>query len=108
MKVFVFIFSFYLLAISLLPCSDAHNECNDSKSKTELVQNHNHQDDANDFCSPFCNCNCCSTITAFSYHNVDQRPSQPGLIKSDKFSTTDFLFVSSYNGNIWQPPRILG
>lgn len=108
MRFLVLIFSFYLLAISVLPCSDAHNDCNNSKSKTELVQTHDHEKDANDFCSPFCNCNCCSTVAVFSHNNSYQKTSIPDLINSEKFPSFDFLFVSNYNGNIWQPPRILG
>ena len=107
MKFFTLIFSIYILALSVMPCSDVHNVCNTKKSKTELTQTHNHQQDQDDNCSPFCTCACCST----SVVSLDFVPFQ--IKKTTEFSITqkhtirNFSFVTNFFGNIWQPPKLM-
>lgn len=72
-----------------------------------LNQAHNHDDDSTDACSIFCYCNCCSgNVTAPGY----QLPEIVGIPISIYFDRRMPLLnspiISSYFGNIWQPPKI--
>lgn len=106
MKFFTLIFSIYLLAISMLPCGDANNECNTTAPQTETTQNHSHKTDHNDVCSPFCICSCCSTVANFSIPESRVIEEKTVFAEIQKFPIRDFNFVSNYYGNIWQPPKI--
>ncbi|MGJ1265162.1 DUF6660 family protein [Sphingobacterium spiritivorum] len=76
MKIFVFIFSVYMLGMSILPCTDALYECtanNNQLVEIGLSHEDNHKTEHKDFCSPFCSCQCCGTITvAISDFNITE------------------------------------
>ncbi|MGL4631961.1 MAG: DUF6660 family protein [Leadbetterella sp.] len=106
MKISTFILVFYLLALSLVPCSDVHNECSDKRETTKLADQHNHENDSDDMCSPFCICNCCGismlvleVTPLFNIRNITFKISQ-------KIPIHSFSFVSSFFGSFWQPPKI--
>jgi len=61
MRILSYILIIYVLAISLLPCSDKENTCDAVSSEMGHTQNHDHKTDHDDACSPFCNCSCCNT-----------------------------------------------
>lgn len=97
----------YILVLSAVPCSDAHNDCNDSKAKTELAQDHEHQQDHDDTCSPFCTCACCGV----SIINMNFTPLQ---VKTNivfalvqKVTICNSSLISNFFGSIWQPPKIV-
>lgn len=76
------------------------------KSKTELTQNHDHQQDKDDNCTPFCTCTCCSaSVIAVEFIPFQVIKPQEFNI-SEKVSIRNFSFVSNFFGNIWQPPKI--
>lgn len=115
MKILVLIWSIYILALSVMPCTDARNECyNTTISQIGLTENHSHTQDANDNCSPFCVCTCCNTITI----NLDCLPIQihhfihtavkkiTTYFISEKIRIRRFCFLSNYFDNIWRPPKI--
>ncbi|WP_394370737.1 DUF6660 family protein [Pedobacter endophyticus] len=109
MKALLIIFGIYMLALSVMPCSDAVNECQrttSNSSSSELVESHNHQNDSNDFCSLFCTCNCCSIAAhskiAASYTKNERLP----LFSFIKFPIRSSFLLSNYYGNIWQPPKV--
>ena len=106
MKVFTFLMAIYILVLSLVPCGDMHNDCNDTTTKTELSQNHDHQQDKDDNCSPLCTCSCCSaSIVALDFKQVQlKKPAEFSI--TQKLSIRNFSFVSNFYGNIWQPPKI--
>src|SRR5687767_2855298 len=62
-KITAVFFSIYLLCLAVCPCSD-QNTCED-EVKAGVAMNttdgHEHSPDEQDFCSPFCICQCCST-----------------------------------------------
>ena len=61
MKLFAYILSFVVLALTAIPCVDVPKD--NSVQKTELsntTSDNNHQSDT-DHCSPFCTCQCCQT-----------------------------------------------
>ena len=106
MKAIAFFMAFYILVLGAVPCSDMHNKCNTENSKTELTQNHNHQNDTNDNCTPFCTCACCSaSVVALDFAPFHiKKPAEFSI--SQKITIRNFSFVSNYFGNIWQPPKI--
>ncbi len=93
-----------MLALSVVPCSDVHNDCNNSK--TELIQSHDHKQDQNDNCSPFCTCACCSASVVASYLVPTQYNAPMEFSIAQKISICNFSFISNFFGNIWQPPKV--
>lgn len=106
MKWILTIWAFYLLALSSLPCSDVSNECNDTNVSFTTAQAHEHSQDTDDQCSPFCYCNCCRVnVASFQFASLDFKPVRtPFDVK--KIVIREFNFVSNYFGNIWQPPKL--
>lgn len=100
MKILTFILSLMVMTLSLVPCSDALNDC-------EAAENsHTHKEDHNDFCTPFCTCYCCGAnvvLSDFSFHKV----SDPVYIPiNGKVNSHYPSFIPGFYGNIWQPPKI--
>ena len=61
MKLFAYIVSFLVLALSANPCIDKPTDNTLQKSAfSQTTNNENHQNEA-DHCSPFCTCQCCQT-----------------------------------------------
>ncbi len=101
-------FSFHLMVVSLLPCSDGRNECNNPAqlSQVEQATDHNHGNDHNDVCSPFCTCTCCNIIAGFALQHNKAIDLKPGLTGTLQYPSHPTSFISAYFGNIWQPPKI--
>lgn len=105
MKNLAFILVFYLVGMMMFPCSDAFNECKPLPVKVASSDGHSHKEDANDNCSPFCNCSCCHTIVVTKFLTQKETgPKSVFIVK--KFLFANQHFVSNYHGNIWQPPKI--
>jgi len=105
MKFFAYIFSIYILALSVMPCSDASNDC---RSKTEVAERadaHSHKSDHNDTCSPFCICSCCNTPVNITFDSFSIKVNKP-VATSLKIPVFNFFFASNYYGSIWKPPKI--
>jgi hypothetical protein len=93
------------MVLSVIPCSDAHNECI-SGAKDSQTQNHNHNQDKDDNCSPFCICSCCgSSIQITTIQTSEICNEIEFIIRETKFNQ-DFSFISNFHTNIWQPPKI--
>lgn len=103
MKFIAFILGLIILALSVMPCTDA--KAMNGKAKTELTQaTHQQGNPLSDACSPFCQCACCvgfsivKPITSFSII-------EPVSPKSYS------LFFSSSSKRIslpiWQPPQLV-
>ncbi|WP_368407646.1 DUF6660 family protein [Chryseobacterium edaphi] len=106
MKFLVFIFTFYLMAISLVPCSDVDENSGFSETKVERLQD-NHQSGHSDVCSPFCTCNCCQmTVASFKIEPLLDFPAHIQIYFSKKilFQKNDFAY--QVYDHIWQPPKI--
>jgi hypothetical protein len=106
MKFFTLLLAFYLLAISLLPCSDVHNDCKNTLTQNEQQQNQDHKTTHRDICSPFCSCSCCQVVS-----NIPQQTIFPQLeakfqfLAAPVFLTQSNFFHSQFLSSIWQPPR---
>ncbi|MGF7028751.1 MULTISPECIES: DUF6660 family protein [Sphingobacterium] len=95
---------FYFLGLFLVPCSDAQNICETPKELSIEIA-HSHNQDTDDNCTPFCQCECCSvTVVSFNFE-------LPGFVipiqtfSSKKVIIRDSNFLSRYAGSIWQPPK---
>ena len=102
MKLFAFFMAFHILALSIMPCNDVHNDCSSFKTKSQITQNenHNHKSDHNDLCSPFCSCDCCQTVMVINFTNTSIKIKNLFIESDVKIANHNFY------GNIWQPPKI--
>ncbi|WP_394332461.1 DUF6660 family protein [Niabella drilacis] len=106
MKFFALLFVVYLLAVSVMPCSDGYSRCNTSGSGTEMTRSHDHPASHRDICGPFCICSCCGATANFAFQLLKADATKAPDVKARKFLPRDFFFISNYYGNIWQPPKI--
>lgn len=106
MKWVITIWSFYLVVLSFVPCSDDMVHRLESVTTSQITPAHTHDEGVDDHCTPFCNCGCCSAgITLFVFDATEFTP------RSLHFSLKKVAFrnrnlVSNYEGNIWQPPQL--
>lgn len=90
-----------------MPCTDANTCDTDFHSETTQTEHHNHNEDHNDSCSPFCVCACCGSVVGFVLtsnkvaFNATEKINNPALI-----SNYDSIFNSAYFYSFWQPPKI--
>lgn len=108
MKLTWFLFSIYLVSISLLPCNDI-DDCT-SFAKTESHQNHSgdkKSDSQNDLCAPFCSCACCG-VHGFQFQNhIFEEENNASCV--DVKTRNDFYIFNNYKTiylGIWQPPKL--
>jgi hypothetical protein len=108
-KFFVLLFSAYLLALNVLPCSDLAQHAANQEIEHLIVDqdssshDHNHGDEA-DSCSPFCICACCGVITGFELSPIQLPSSNLNLVEyfalyQDDAHSNELLFI-------WKPPKI--
>jgi len=97
---FVYIFSLYILILTVIPCVDGqsnHIEVNGVHQTTS------HHSDEADHCSPLCTCQCCATSIVFA-----DKPCQSERLP--QMAEIVSYFVSHYQSsdckNIWQPPQL--
>ena len=105
MRLFSFILSFYVLALSIVPCSDGiEQDMNDVKTEISK-ENHDHDHSHhNDFCTPFCTCYCCGSFFTLPIGYCIGEAEAPVFITylfSYKF---DYSF--NYYEGVWHPPTI--
>lgn len=107
MKSFWLIFSFYILILSVLPCTDKE-ECNEPTQTHISIntehQNHNHE---TEHCSPFCICACCGTNISITFFTTFQIIERPIFNTSISYSLFNEHIKSNFFGNIWQPPQLI-
>ena len=98
MKWIPFILCIYILALSIIPCTDGTTD-----ACKEKIEHHDHSEDEDDGCTPFCVCSCCGSLFTFSdivsYFSFNSKISE----KIDSYSSHYF---SSYLEEIWHPPTI--
>ncbi|QBN17908.1 DUF6660 family protein [Flavobacterium nackdongense] len=107
MKIFTFILSLYLMALSCLPCADV--EVNSlAHSASTVAANHENHSDQNSFdlCAPFCVCNCCGQhILNYNQEITFEFRKIPTEITT-QIPTYKSILASNFFGSIWQPPQI--
>ena len=100
------IFALYITALAVVPCSDLDNH---HEEEINLAENpeHNHDNDADDTCTPFCCCTCCGIqMTIVEYRLIPVKIESGQEFSSEKVKTHITSFSSRYFGEIWQPPQI--
>jgi hypothetical protein len=99
------IFSFYILALSCMPCSDK-DDCNymSADQSTFATTDHSDHDSDTENCSPFCMCACCGQSCIFTHFQADFGLNFPTV--AQKVSVYKATFSSEVSFSIWQPPKI--
>lgn len=104
-KYLVFLFSFYILVLAVMPCGDK-DDCQHQDTEQSALSDNDQTDHEGDTenCSPFCICACCGhSITAPDYFIplpfLNQHPAK----NSSSYAEA---FVSGALVQIWQPPKI--
>lgn len=107
MKFFTLIFSFYLLALSVVPCSDSFNAGQNNQNEKTFSASHSHSTDSTDFCSSLCICNCCSSPVIAKFQATSITITKITILPQVNFPLRELSFVSTYTGNVWHPPQII-
>jgi hypothetical protein len=110
MRIIAFILSIFVLSMAIMPCEDGMDDAifeNTSQSHFD-DQSHNHAQDKEDGCTPFCICTCCGTniVLNFSFPPLISEINQCFLSEKVKINFYNTTFISDFYGNIWQPPKI--
>jgi len=101
-KIFAALLAFYLLALFVMPCA---GDCDSDEHQAYVTQEstQHHAEHENDNCSPFCSCDCCSSILSI-VHASQLYAFIPSVEK--KFSLETHAFVLAFSDDCWQPPRL--
>ena len=103
MKFLAAILSIYLLTLNFTYCEDV--DVADSDAKIEFIQetstSHGHSD--LDFCSPFCQCQCCQAFIAF--YDMAKLETVPTYLSTDLIYYFDRI-EDDLNFPILRPPKI--
>lgn len=103
-KIRTLIFTIYLLALTVYPCSDAETCADDSPSgsKVELAS-HDHSQDETDQCTPFCICACCSATIRLTVTEVILPAAFHNTTHTIPYTERPLL---TNPHAIWQPPKL--
>jgi hypothetical protein len=103
MKIFAFIMSIVVLTLSMVPCADA-GAASQNHLKAEINSAHQHKNDWQDQCSPFCHCNCCSSASSHQFTAFTlTKPSFAKKLQSEFLSSSIIEIALP----IWQPPQLV-
>ncbi|WP_447643096.1 MULTISPECIES: DUF6660 family protein [Chitinophagaceae] len=101
MRIFAFIFSFYILFLSAVPCC-AIDSCRNEMQQTQKHHKHEHDDSCKN-CSPF---NQCGNCPGFTFTATFFRIGTLQLFTLQYFSGYNQSYHSYYISFFWQPPKI--
>ncbi len=93
------ILSILIFSLSIIPCSDSHT-CGMEEHE---VLGHNHSEDTEDHCSPFCVCHCCGISIGLPEEVEDLSFHEKKSIKYTFAYFFDYLF--DHSSNTWRPPN---
>lgn len=102
MKILRFIFSFYIILLSGVYCSDAYEPVNDA---VEVLSAHgaDHHAGCNaEICSPFCSCSCSTGFVRSWLMHVEEVSAPSGPLLAFYFQKDYF----SEKSPLFQPPRL--
>ncbi len=106
MKIISLLLGIYLMALTLMPCSDAHQIQQNSTTSISSFNHHPH-DNRIDLCSPFCGCSCCGNSLIFRISNIEPIADYTLFFITTYNSSTQTHKEYSYHNHIWQPPRFI-
>ena len=98
MKWTPFILCLYILALSVTPCTDGSND-----ACKEKVEHHDHSEDEDDGCTPFCSCSCCGSL--FTFSDVE-RYFKSSTDISERIEFYSSHYFGSFLEEIWHPPAV--
>jgi hypothetical protein len=109
MKVFCFIFTVYILFLSLQPCDEMTAIADLRAAQVSLeetqIQAGERAEKETDDCSPFCICSCCHFSTAYQFKTF----SVTNKITASAISGPNFPYQNPYyqiyKTSVWQPPK---
>jgi len=103
-KFFSWLVCLIVIVVSFTPCKDFVNA---KVSQTTSVSEADHADDhnslANDDCSPFCVCCCCSTPTVVTQTLLTNTAIS---IVSVEYSDVAPGHITPADPSVWQPPKL--
>ncbi|MEO2052212.1 MAG: DUF6660 family protein [Allomuricauda sp.] len=102
MKFFTVILSIYVLALNVVPCSDAGNVTEDSQG-VYLVQFDGEHSENCELCSPFCQCHCCHVHTI--HFGIAKFELLQATIPQDNFAHFDSI-GKDITFSLFQPPQV--
>ncbi len=103
MKILAVILSVYILALNFTPCEDTSYGVDDTQTELTQQLSDQHGHGTTDFCSPFCHCNCCHTLT-IDFPIASFEPLKALYSKKDFFIPE--MQEQSILESILQPPRV--
>ena len=102
MKSLVFIFSFYILFISCMPCTDV--PCFEKKGGLSSINSTCSNPHEDETCSPFCVCFCCGSLAVNA--TMFSAITRTEFIES-KMAKDNPVKINNISFSIWQPPKIV-
>lgn len=111
MKTIIHIFTIYVLALSLIPCSDGGNGIVEILNHSlgleheHIVDHTQHSNSCgDDQCAPFCICTCCTSAVDFpSKNQFSVKLFSP--TPEEKPSFYQNVIISAFTSTVWQPPK---
>lgn len=104
MKILATILSLYLLVITCMPCCDLQECDNASESQFTTQQSHQAENEhANEICSPFCICACCTSVVELD--QTDEYSFDRPEVTATFFQHTVAVVSNDFSA-IWQPPKV--
>ncbi len=107
-RLFSCVFSLYFLALTMMPCVDIH--ATDVSVRTISIYTDHEScphEKGTDFCSPFCNCSCCSQVVFLTTPLSNHAPKSNQLFATSKVSfANQFNWQSEYLDQLFHPPKV--
>ena len=97
MKIIAYILALTVFGLSVYPCSDGLH-CDEEQETTS----HNHSENEEENCPPFCVCVCCGS----TYIESKVKTIEPTIEQIDFLFTFHYSFhySFSYQSAVWHPP----
>ena len=100
MKCIAILFSFYLIALTLLPCSDVpESKANEQVSYSSQKSNHCSEEG----CAPFCSCSCCAIG---KYVDLQATIKLNNPIIQVTYIIRSNTAIEQQPVDVWQPPKL--
>ncbi len=103
MKIFALILSFYILALTALPCIDLPEDNNLHGSELGQLPVNQHTNES-DECSPFCSCSCCVTPIIYQNCSIEFKCYS---FSANHYAESKLVTILSPSPSIWQPPKVV-
>ena len=102
MQAIVRLVALYFIILMCVPCQDCETRVDEDNVTVASVTDNPYAG----CCDLFCSCQCCSSF--FLIRNVNCNiPVLLLFVKKNRPSYKHFLFLSSFNKSIWQPPKFI-